>query len=125
MPPTLNERAITLYNQSGGFDIQQVAAILGVDAADVAEAIYNPGYEIPDPNTGDNGGGSGAEVQVFEFEEPSSEWVCHHNLGRDPLIAVYDLQGNLRPFVPAEQSEDDNTTTLTPTPPLAGKVVIA
>lgn len=61
---------------------------------------------------------------LFEFDAPSSEWVCEHNLGRLPLVLVYDLDGNSRPFVPVT-NPDSNTTIVTPTPPLAGKVVIA
>lgn len=61
---------------------------------------------------------------LFEFDDPSSEWVCAHNLGRLPLVLVYDLDGNSRPFVPVS-NPDENTTVVTPTPPLAGKVVIA
>lgn len=62
--------------------------------------------------------------QLFEFDDPSSEWVCEHNLGRLPIVLVYDLAGNSRPFVPVS-NPDENTTVVSPTPPLAGKVVIA
>lgn len=68
-------------------------------------------------------GGSGS-AQVFEFDTASSEWVCSHNLGRLPQVTAYDLSGNSRPFIPIS-NPDLNTTVLTPTPPLAGKVVIS
>lgn len=67
--------------------------------------------------------GPAGGAQVFEFDTPSAEWVCPHNLGRLPLVTVYDLQGNLRPFVPLTNPDLD-TTVLTPSPPLAGKAVI-
>lgn len=62
--------------------------------------------------------------QTFEFDTPSSEWTVVHGLGRTPMVVVYDLEGNLRPLVPVI-APDENTLVLTPTPPLAGKVVVA
>lgn len=68
-------------------------------------------------------GAAGGTPQVFEFDTPTSEWVCAHGLGRLPQVTAYDLDGNCRPLVPIS-NPDANTTVLSPTPPLAGKVVI-
>lgn len=76
------------------------------------------------PGSGGGGGGGGTPAQVFEFDSPSSSWVCEHGLGRLPEITVYDLLGNSRPFVPIANPDLD-TTVLSPNPPLAGKVVIS
>lgn len=67
--------------------------------------------------------GAGAASMVFTFAT-SSHWVCPHNLGRLPVsIVVYDDAGNVRPLVPIANPSLD-TTVLSPTPALAGSVVI-
>lgn len=68
-------------------------------------------------------GAAGGEPQVFEFDAPSEQWVCAHGLGRLPEVTAYDLDGNCRPLIPIT-NPDPNTTVLSPTPPLAGKVLI-
>lgn len=69
-------------------------------------------------------GGATAGSLTFDFDEPSGEWICQHDLGRLPVsITAYDSAGNVRPLVPIA-NPDLNHTVLTPNPPLSGQVVI-
>lgn len=80
----------------------------------------DPGDRGPQGIPGTSGG---VNAQVFTQDTPSSNWTIEHNLGRYPVIVVFDEAGNERPFVPVS-TPDINTAVLTPTPPLAGKVVV-
>jgi hypothetical protein len=93
---------------------------LEVHVADAEPLGVDLGQPGPPGARGPAGAG---QAFLFEQDTPSDLWTIAHNFGRLPIVTVYDMDGNLHPFVPA-LALDLNTIVLTPNPPLAGKAVL-
>jgi hypothetical protein len=85
--------------------------------------VITIGGEGPAGPPGAPGASGAASALIVDQPTPSDQWVIVHNFGRYPAFIVVDEAGQVRPFVPAV-NVDENTLVLSPNPPLAGKVVL-